>query len=674
MRSSTNSANMMGLANANFPSLGDSLRLDGQGMLGVNDAATFLWTGSHHFTRPLFFSVEQALSTSLLSCEDQSHGDILGFIRGKGWSRIPASPVAGRVFVWSAGLPTWGLVDLAASVQGVLSIKQGGTGLSEWEKGSLLVGGNLLLSGQEGDILTVDTDGGATWHRPSGLRGQGDPYTLAIWGADNNLISLPIHAGLNGSLSLVGPLLFEASESGVEAKTNSLTLYCGETNLVIKENNISLQDDLGVAWFRFSADKGLEIGSVGVDHIKGILPTDKGGTGQSRLRRGDLLVAASDAEWNRLSVPSQSEGFVLSLVDGLPIWASPNNAASRPMSTVKLAAGGSDRPPLLFTSGTLTSSPQAGALEWGTEGLYFTASESSRRRLLFEGEDIKGTASMVREIVPLSLGGLSTDVSRFPDNALFCKIGGEIHPFSVGEAGQTLITENQNGILQFAWRKTLHSLSVTPQGGILLDDDTPDSPRLRLDFGLNAEWTGTHRFRNAVQMNDGAFVGALVLRALTAPPDPKPGLFWFDGQTVWIWANGRAQNLLGGSSVTESPKESHYLSLCAAVSVAEPRQLRRSRVTLPYAASDGVTPRQWRIRRFTARLDDGETPVRVGLRINGVNALEPTLLLATDSPVETTEFTHTVARSGEDIWVETILEDDSADPGYLSCWLLIEAL
>jgi hypothetical protein len=409
-----------------------------------------------------------------------------------------------------------------------------------------------------------------------------------------------------------------------------------------------------------------------VARLKGVLPVENGGTGLPRLRRGDLLYAGGETEWARLSVPDSGEGLVLSLVDGLPAWASPSNSVSRPRTTLKLIAGDANRPPLLFTRGTLTSAPQEGSLEWGEGGLYFTDEGSARRRLLFQGEDVQGTARMVREVVPLALGGLGQDVTKLPDDALLVKRDGGIGGIGSGKVGASLCVLD-NGL---GWRETVHSVSVLPKGGLLLDGGA-DAPRLRLDFALDGDWTGKHRFRNAVQMEDGAFVGALVMRTLAAPPDPKSGLVWFDGRTLWLWANGRWQSLTGGGNEATPVKESHLLRLCAAVPAGEARHLRRLRVPLPYAASDGITPRQWKLKRLTARVDDATVGLRMNLLVGGELALEPALSLpysgAESATAETCEFTHAVFRSGEEVWVECAA-GEGGDTGYLSAWLLIEAL
>src|SRR4051812_31815082 len=96
--------------------LSNQLLLTAEGTVGINEAASFIWNGSHSFTRSIIFSRNQVFQTFALTCEGEQNGDILVYQREKnGWHRLNGGK-NGLILSYSRNGASWGLADLRSSV------------------------------------------------------------------------------------------------------------------------------------------------------------------------------------------------------------------------------------------------------------------------------------------------------------------------------------------------------------------------------------------------------------------------------------------------------------------------------------------------------------------------------------------------------------------------------
>lgn len=643
--------------------LSKHFNLNDKEMLQIDTTFPFSWNGQHTFLSSINFSRNQVVPTFMLSAENEKHGDILCFQREKGWMNLSGG-TAGRVMVWIGGFPTWGFIDLNTMVSGVLPSSRGGTGTNSWQKCEIPVGsstGNLvkLVPQIPGEVLTFDGEN-ILWQKPQILSGNGEDNTFSLW-KKGTLCSSPVKLTDTGVVFDVPIQIGEHLKiSFNNSDPTKIIIGSDQGTLIISQNGIAFKNKL-----IFDGNGTMITGTVPFERMIGVVASENGGTGISQIRKGDILMSPSGKLWSTLSTINAQDGDVISLVDGLPAWSTPNNAVENPKTTIRLAAGNANRAPIMFRKGALSTNLIDGAIERDPEGyLYFTQGSSTRQRFLMSGDNIDGSSKMVREIVPVELGGLGVDTSKFPDRSLIIKDNGVFRPFVANNIDTALVNiwNSEMNCMTLSWQSVLRNILVRQNGGISSDGNST-TPRLSLDFAVNADWSASHRFRALVQMDEGVYLGGILFRPLINPPEPKQGLVWFDGKTLWLFANGRPQPL-GGN--TESKTQSHYLSLVKNTSLFG-SEMYRQRIPLPYA-SDGITPRQWRIRKIVFRGDEMENYANINVRI-GQNYLFENPVMVNNETKEFTEFIHTVSNSGE----EVVVECPYAISGYLSAWMQIEA-
>ncbi len=216
-------------------------------------------------------------------------------------------------------------INIQSQITGVLPVANGGTGQSSVAVGDLLVGAanntlSKLTIGNNNDFLKI-TNGSPVWA----------PITVsAINFATTTLTgTVPVPNGGTGlSAVTVGDLL-------VGAAGNTLSLLAVSTN-----NGDILQVVNGVpAWGTVSVSAI----NFGTTTLTGTVPVANGGTGQSTVTSGDLLVGGVTNTLTKLGIGAN--GDFLKVVNGALAWSTAtvsaiNFATATLTSTVPVANGG----------------------------------------------------------------------------------------------------------------------------------------------------------------------------------------------------------------------------------------------------------------------------------------------------------------------------------------------
>jgi hypothetical protein len=202
-------------------------------------------------------------------------------------------------------------VQLNAPGAGVLAVSGGGTGLGSFTTGDLLYAqtastiaglhdiatGNVLLSG---GVNTAPAYGkvGLTTH-VSGVLAEGN-------------------GGTNQSTYTQGDLIYASA-------ANTLAKLAKDTNASRYLSNTGASN--APAWAQVNLANG----------VTGTLPTANGGTAQSSVVRGDLLVGNSTPIWSRLAIGAASRALTSNGTD--PSWTQIGDAIISDVTEAKITDG-----------------------------------------------------------------------------------------------------------------------------------------------------------------------------------------------------------------------------------------------------------------------------------------------------------------------------------------------
>jgi len=191
---------------------------------------------------------------------------------------------ASQVLIVSAGLPTWGLVSLTASVAGVLPVANGGTNLSAVTNGGVLIGsaGGYAFTAamSAGQVIMGNVSGVPT---PTTLTGDVTTSSAGVLTISNNAVTYSKFQQIPG-LSIFG------NSAGSSANGGAIS---GSSNQVLRVD---------------SAGTALGFGAVNLassSAVTGTLPVANGGTGINTLAIGDIIYASSTTSFGRLPLGGQ---------------------------------------------------------------------------------------------------------------------------------------------------------------------------------------------------------------------------------------------------------------------------------------------------------------------------------------------------------------------------------
>ncbi len=250
----------------------------------------------------------------------------------------------------------------------------------------------------------------------------------------------------NGNIGIgtITPTSLLHLKAGTAAVNTAPLKFTSGVNLTTPEAGV--MEFNGTSLFFTPTTSRKEIGFADLSNITGLLPATLGGTGLASFATGDMLYASAANVLGKRTIGTT--GQVLTVVSGVPAWATPaagtsgwaltGNTATvpgtnfigtsdaqrlvfktnnieqatilsngnvgigntAPTSLLHLKAGTAalNTAPLKFTSGTILTTPEAGAMEFNGTSLFFTPS-ASRKEIAF------ADLSNITGALPTSKGG-----------------------------------------------------------------------------------------------------------------------------------------------------------------------------------------------------------------------------------------------------------------------------
>jgi hypothetical protein len=627
-----------------------------------------VWKGQHTFLKPAMFAPGQAFNGAALKFTNQQKGAI-AFFDGKDWKslNIVNSPQA---LVILNGLPVWGNID-ASILSGTISAKNGGTGLSNFEKGAILYANSIdtltsLSPVDENNILALQNNL-PSWIKFPGILGAGKSSYLAVWSSEKDLCATNIQIDQSGLIIHGDNASINLSAAVLSSNNNSVALTLNKDAIVLTKDTFAIQhNDKTIVKFW----KGkLTHGVVPVERIEGAIEVSQGGTGILKYSPGDILYALDEKTISTLSIDN-TEGYYIKSVNGRPQWAPMSAGGSQTTNTMlALNPGTSHRAPLQFQDGILTNSPSAGAIEWDGLNVYVTNADKRRKALVFQGDNIIACAKGVTEPIPINMGGTGRDLSNL-------SIGGLLFIDSTTSIG---VMEPENG--QFVrihpssgipfWSHAV--VEIAHDNSLIINKTNKYTPYLSINQGEDFEphWLGNHVFEKGVTLgeestltipkNNQSSLPQIHFEQCSEPNNKQNGDMWFDNN-LFVYVNGATFNLTEASQ-NKSMAHVQHLRICEEIS-PQPNSKRKVKYPLPYGA-DGMTKVKWKLVRADLRIEDCPTTssANMNIYINEHSILESSLTVDMNSNHgSSNNFTMPYVYSGDLITLE-FLETGDGD-----CW------
>lgn len=629
-----------------------------------------LWKGQHTFLKPVIFSPGQAFSGANLKFSNQNKGAI-SFYDGKEWKALESGGAA-QVLMVINGIPSWGNVDVSKSI-GVLSVENGGTGISKYESGSMLFSNtknslSKLAPGKNGQILTIN-EKLPTWCDFPGVDGSGKSSYLAIWASDKDICATNIQVDNNNLILKEKKSSLQLGNVSLLSDDDVFTINVRKESVVLTKDTFSIQQN-NKTILKFWKGR-LITGCIPTDRLDGVLKASNGGTGIEQYSVGSILYASKNDTLSALSIDN-ADGFYLKAVNGIPQWAPVENSVSARttnVATLELSAGTTYRVPLQFQSGELSNSPQLGAVEWDGQHILVTTKDNQRKALIFDGENINALSKGVSEPVLTNMGGTGKNLSNKPIGSLL---------FIESNTNVGILSPEPEKFIQFD-KSGLPSLShavlsIINGDGISVSALNKYTPHLSIDqtSNFNPTWDGVHTFISGVLLGkDTTFIlpqnltsglPQIHFEKCHEPKQKQNGDVWFDDD-LFVYVGGSTVNVTAKTS--QSSTQTQYLCICSGVS-PEPNSIRKIKYPLPYGA-DGISKIKWKFVRADLRIEDSpvDNDGKLKIYVNGESVLESELTVSIGSQSASSQhFIMPYAYSGDLISLEF------CETGGGDCWSL----
>jgi len=307
-------------------------------------------------------------------------------------SMLPDVATGNALLAGGIGIaPLWGKVDLTTTVTGVLPVANGGTGLGTWTTNGILYASapTTLANGSmltwSGTVLGVDGDLSFIGARQISTT----TGNLTIQPAGNT-----VFAGTSGMVSIAtaspittsSPKLYIAGTIGTvwsDIQTNAATktVRLGSSHYTNAEEPVALFvaiNSIGSNILRLGGGSGALNAMTQLEFYVGATTTITTGS-RKWLITSDGILSADGAQ-------TIQAGSTLSIQPaGNTVFAGTSGAVGiglAPTAVLTLKAGttSANTAPLKFTSGSLLSSAEAGAVEFLTDKAYLTITTGTARK------------------------------------------------------------------------------------------------------------------------------------------------------------------------------------------------------------------------------------------------------------------------------------------------------
>ncbi|MBS1722282.1 MAG: hypothetical protein JSS66_04660 [Armatimonadetes bacterium] len=586
------------------------------------------WTARHVFTKSVVFSATQQFDVENLVDHGSRRGSVLWHDGSRFQRAVPSAQ--SKTLLFDGQRVYWGDLPLTL-VSGVLSTEHGGTGLNGNSRGSVLFSPvtnhwEALPIGPENNVLTV-RHGLPVWAPTGNLYGELRSGAVPVAHNSSVLIDSPISS--DGSAVLVacplnieGGMVLGTVPDGACIGVGPALFVFGHTG-AFRLGKVAF-DDLGA----------MVSGGVPVSMLQGILPTTAGGTGLSKYRPGDMLIADQHGKLARLSAPTGA-GWVLSLgKKGLPEW----------VDSAEITVAGGSRRVQLETDG---------------ESLYYVNAKNKRVQLQVASTPKKPLKATLADV---SVGGTGSDLSTSLDRGaiLLGRSRDAVVALSPGPQGSVLVSRGPQEMPE--WTALPESLCFSD--GLLVEDGI-----VSFDRAGEHTWSGVHSFLRGLCVGSGAELtldasSTLVLSPRSAPDNPTIGSMWSDGDEVY-YASRRGVQRMTQAVASSSHKR---MVVVPVVSGALLSDCSYCGAVVPYSPLSPTSPSRWRLLRIDwLLLADSGIEASFDL-VFGDRTVLPAPLTVLAGPGGSTEFTEAVFASGTVVQVHS----QSQVPGRLTLSIMLE--
>jgi len=590
---------------------------------------------------------------------NQSKGDLLYF-DSNSWQRLPVGD-SNTVLTVLNGIPTYQHLNLQESVTGYLPIEFGGTGRRSFKQGLIYARQDNVLDtlalGEESTVLTIK-DNKISFTKIDSVLGKGTNGNLVVWGNDNTVTDTSINYSTNQiqfnvpSLKLNEALIFE--------QNNSLNIQYQTFTLTISSNGLSFNNLLSI-------DQNGNLNNVSVPSslINGVLNTAQGGTGFNKYKPGDILYATSKNTLGTLSTKGY-ESYILSVQNGIPTWIPQPNTLEFKEGNITLVTSAKNDPPLKFISSPLINQSTNGAMEY-SDSLYFTDNKK-RHKIAYIDSDIDGTASMIRNILPINLGGTGVDLSNQSSGSLIVMQNtSQLGVLNTDDSMKFLCSNGKNQMP--SWKYAITNIKSSPISGIIVTEVDANTPALWVDQSseFNPTWLGLHTFSQLI--SDSIKTNSLNIAVKQSPPNPKDGDVWYDGNDLYMCKNGSTVSLTSQSQSTTPSntqnKQMHYICLFSGINPQA--KIKTLRVPLPYGNQ------YWQFARLDlfCEIPSTQGQIKVNVTCDGEYIIaQPLILNINQDSIYVDKFDRQTGKAGAMIQMTF---DALYDSQTWSAWLLIES-
>lgn len=230
----------------------------------------------------------------------------------------------------TAGVVATAAIDLASDITGILGVSNGGTGQSNIQANTILIGNGTSAvattsAGTNGQVLALE-NGIPTWIATTTLSTISGTLAVTNGGTGatslNDLITLGTHTTGNYLATLADAGGLTVANSGSESAAVTVALDLTNSNVwtglqSFSNSSTTLASFTGTTYFGGTATSTFD--SAGVLTLVTALAETSGGTGQSTYSTGDILYADGSNSLTKLTAGTNGE--VLKLSGGVPSWS-----------------------------------------------------------------------------------------------------------------------------------------------------------------------------------------------------------------------------------------------------------------------------------------------------------------------------------------------------------------
>jgi hypothetical protein len=605
--------------------VGRGLRLNESGVLLVDLSRDLSWSGQHVFTEPVQFSGSQRYQIEQIVDNNAALGAVYWHNGLAIQKAVPSGPY--KVLLFDGSRVSWSTPAIS-HVTGVLSVDNGGTGLSRINRGAILFAADNnyiagLPAGAHGQALIIQ-NGLPSWGFVGNIRGDTSTGFVPMSASVNYLSDSPIFVTgdtveLTGTLKVGANLVFNSN-------TNHTSIGTNDVSIILKKTGA-----FEIGSTKFNTRGVMTAGGIQADLIQGLIPVSKGGTGLNALAPGDLLYANESGSLSRLAAPNGAGWVIGTNTNGMPVWVD--------IASVKIEGG--YRRVKLETDGTT---------------LFFV--NDNKERIALIGAGRQSTPS----VTPVHLGGTGDDLSGVTKRGaiLTGRSRDAWTAIQPGPAGHILSSSGTNEIPHWIEPPLIISAGL----GIKIINK-----EVSIDTSTEISWIANHSFESL--RSKAIEADSICLKTLNNLESPKVGALWTDGDDVYLQTR-RGKKALINFGEELNTKHIVVLSIAQALNLSDialqASKLAGSAIVVPFSVVNPSSITRWKLKRIDVLPFGLSEPIRLQVNRNGQEILE-NYINVHNTQVGCINFTESILTSGDVLCLSAVVDGIN---GLLNATALLE--